>query len=300
MRPERLFLHVGMPKAASSALQVWADANRAALLAQGVDYPPPVGARLDPKHQILVTMMIRNQLELLPPIINAARAPTLFLSTEGLSFHFQDFRPVPLQRFREATRGLHLTVFMLTRATGAWLVSQYKQAVINPPVVNTGYACSLSLADFAKTDRIRRLLDGEGMRTEMRDAYGAAEIVTVDVADGWREGLARALGVTVGPGFVAPVEANVSVSDALTELVRQVNGLNLDPALRAAVLALFQEGEATRHNMMKSYRLGVAGKGVPRLAIAQNLARLVPADDAAAAIVERARRTLSALGERWP
>ena len=54
MSAGRLVLHVGLPKAASSALQVWADANRAALAAQGVDYPDPRSPHLMCKHPWLV------------------------------------------------------------------------------------------------------------------------------------------------------------------------------------------------------------------------------------------------------
>jgi hypothetical protein len=299
MRPDRLVLHVGMPKAASSALQIWADANRAALLAQGVHYPPSTGARFDPKHQILVTMMIRNQLNDLPAFIDAAQAPTLFLSTEGLTYHFQDYRPVTLERFRDIVKGIRVTILMLVRDAEAWLRSQYKQAVINPPVANAGYACALSLEDFARTDRIRRLLDRDQLLADMRAGYGAEEAVTVQIETGWTDAVAETLGVRLGPEFTAPVQANESVPDDLIALIRQVNAMELPVDIRQAVLALCQVSEKTRHNMMRSYLSRVSGQVVHKAEIGDCLRRLIAKTDAQSAVLERMQCTLSAAGDHW-
>lgn len=257
-----LVLHVGLPKTASSALQVWADRNRDFLLERGVHYPPGNGA-LMPKHQDLVAALFTGDLAPIDAYILAARAPVLFLSTEGLTNHLYDFPGPSLAALRERLSGWIVRVFIVTRARESWITSYWKQAVLNPRIERYNYATPLSRDAFAVVPRVARLADFDRVAQDAQAAYGAAEVLVADQGSDWFEALRGLLGLQETGSL--PEKVHVSVSDDLTEIVRQVNGMELDDGLRSDILALAQHSHPTGHNILIQH-----GRSKPLEALARN------------------------------
>ena len=237
---ERIVLHVGMPKAASTAFQVWCDANRDALLARGVDYPSALPHNaIEPKHQVLVQALLRGDLSLLDGLA-APRAPVRLLSSEGLTGHLYDFALAVLERFRDRLHGTPVTLLVIDREREAWARSYWRQKVTNPPAPRFDHGTALTFEAFCETPRMRALMDRARLFADLAAAYGAQEVVTARVEDGWLDTALDALGIEDRDGFETPARTNEGLSEAAIELIRQVNGLGLTGDERDAVLALFQ------------------------------------------------------------
>ncbi len=240
MVTKRLILHVGMPKTGSSSLQRWSDRNRQKLLENGIDYPE-IGNWLDPKHQELVGDLFRAETSSLERFIDRRVADTLLLSTEGLTNHLYDYSPVALASFRKVVAGLRVHVVLVHREPRAWIQSQYKQALTNPTKPAYGYGTSMVLSDFAQLHRNKRLTKIESLIEDVGAAYGAAEVTASRFEEDWFSDVLACLNLNL-EYFSMPMadKVNVSISDDMAELIRQLNGLRLDEAQRILILGFFR------------------------------------------------------------
>lgn len=292
-RPARLVLHVGLPKTGSTAWQVWADQNRAALLARGIDYPASPQADTGPNHQILRAALMKGDLAPVARMVEAAQAPVLFLSAEGLSLMLDAFRQVPLRAFRAMLDGIEVTCVLVLRETEGWVTSMHKQAVLNNPNPAQGYATDETRAAFAARPRIRALLDHAALPGAVQAAFGARDCVVLDYARAPFDGLCAVLGLKDAQRFPVPPVVHVSVSGAVVEIVRQVNAMDLPPALRQAFLALVQHSEGTLHRLMLRAAAINPASGLLPDVLLPVLDRLDAPDDQASALVRRLRNRLA-------
>ena len=276
MAKQRLILHVGMPKTGSSSLQRWLDRNRQNFLQNGIDYPE-IGNWIGPKHQELVGDLMGAKTSSLERFLNRRIAPTLFLSTEGLTNHLYDYRPVALERFRQVTARIQVHVFMVHRDPRAWIKSQYKQALINPTIPAYGYGTSMVLSDFAELPRNKRLTAIEDLIEDIGAAYGAAQVTASRFEEDWFSDLLECLKLN-SEKFDLPTadKANVSISDDMAELIRQLNGLGLDETQRLAMLGFFQMVWKTNHVFLGSYERKFAEANMSNSQLGGIVAQLVP------------------------
>lgn len=298
-KAQRIVLHVGLGKCASSAIQFWADGNRDWLLARGVDYPPCDPKLPYPKHQGLVTMLQAEERAYLDGLIDGSRAGTLMLSTEGLSNRMESFSEAAFEKFRAATSGLPVDIFFVQRDLEAWVRSRYKEMVLNRPGPSGKYGLPLHLEEFRSLPRIQRQTDFDMVFTDCVRGYNARNAVRIDLKDGWLVPLAALLGVDPRDGATPPVAANVSVSDDLAELVRQVNGMGLDDHGRTDFLALVQLSEQTRHRVLEVALEATRKQAADRAALVGVLDRLAPQTAGQIAAIERLGATLGRLGPTW-
>lgn len=122
MKGRTLFLHAGLPKCASSALQDWAESNRALLADQGIGWPETDPAGLAAaRHQWLVDALVgaasaRARLE---TVLGQATGD-LLISAEALATGLHDFPEAGLSWFRAATQGWRVRLILLTRPISDW------------------------------------------------------------------------------------------------------------------------------------------------------------------------------------
>ncbi len=249
----RLILHVGLPKTGTSALQTWCDQNREQLRKQGVDYPVTSDDTVMPKHQYLVGILQTGNLLRLQSELENSDFGTVLLSSEGLSNHLYDFRPAALERFRAMTATYDVFVFLISRNPASWRRSYYKQSVINPPAIpGFHYATSLSLDEFSKLPRVVRLSNVQALREDLKSAFGAKDVWVAHYEEDWMSALRSAVGIRQADDFKPLANTNVSISDDLIEIIRQVNALGLPDSERASVLSAMQACFATEHSGLKS------------------------------------------------
>ena len=266
-------------------MQVWANTNRGWLLAQGIDYPDRVQALSVPKHQFLVPMLWENRLDDYHKVMRGARAETVFLSTEGLSNHFHDYSAGVLAAFRAANAGIRVSAVFVQRDPLDWLRALYKQSLLNPTNPKLHYGTALQFSEFIALRRIARMVEFDRLSRDVADGFGAQELIRIDLAGGWLTPLGAHLGVDPAGSVPVAGAQNVSVPDALAELVRQVNGMGLEAPLRQAFLALVQTSERSQHAMLLESVTGLHQSPVRAAQLAACLARL--------------QETLATLGPRW-
>lgn len=287
-----LFLHVGLPKTASSALQVWADSNRQFLRENGIHYPEGDSGAAMPKHQDLVGALFRGDFTCLDRYLAANAELALFLSTEGLTNHLYDYPSRHLATFRKKISGFRVTALLMVRSTEDWITSYWKQALLNPYNDRFNYATPLARDAFAQLPRIRRLCNLKQVTTDIRESYGADDVIVADQGENWFERVIEVL--RLPPNVTPPSRVHVSVSKELAEIVRQMNSLVLPTSIRDAFLALVQYSCQTQHNILLSHYATHSPAALTAKSdlLKAALSKLVPATTGEQEIVDRMVRQL--------
>jgi len=272
----RLFLHAGLPKAASSSLQRWCASNRGLLQSQGIVYPETEPGLLAPKHEFLVAELLSGQSRSLAALIDAHPGVDLMLSTEGLTYRFDEFRQESLAAFREALRPRDVQLIVVTRDFASWSRSLYAQAILNRPGPERSFAGGLSFDEFRKTKHVLQLGDCTKRLAEYQAAFGASHRHVFDVAGDWFGQFCRVVGLCkTSQGLVRPVRENQSASPEIIEIARQVNAMSLADETRSNFLAFLREFTGSSHNALLTYRM-LRNKDAALGALTEVLARVRP------------------------
>lgn len=268
---QRLILHVGMPKAASSALQLWCDAARDRLLAEGVDYPDPQSPHLMKKHPRLVPDLIEGHADTLARDVAASRSPTVLVSNEGFAPRLPLFRPPAAKALRKAAGGRRITLFLISREPAAWLRSIWAQGILNP-LIDGAPPMTETFDDFARRPAVLAMLDIPAQAARMQAFSGADEVVTAATEADWFGALLTLLGVARREGD-APPRAHRAAPQATIELVRRVMaraGAQPGP-VRLALLAAIEAGGATGNMTIANTARAYATRPAPQQARAARL-----------------------------
>lgn len=258
MSRKKLIFHVGLPKTGTSALQRWCASNRAQLRCHNINYPHTEPHLISPKHQFLVPSLMNNDLEKLRIIITQNSENTLLLSTEGLTNHLYDFLPDALSTLREMTNDFDVIIFMVSREENSWTKSFYKQAVLNPFIMEYHYATALKYSEFCHLPRVQRLINTSALREELKVAFGAHTVVITPYEGNWMSTFLEVLGVPDLKEMSALTQNHISVSDDLIDLIRQLNAMQLPTSERVHFLAAIQACFQTNNNMLKfSYKVPI-------------------------------------------
>lgn len=132
----RLLLLCGPPKTGTSAVQYFLWTHRGRLLDDfGILYPDLVNGPSDPRHLFLQQELTRDLgfRGLRHSLEEAARtnAHTVVLASEGLTNQSLLFDQALGQEFVNLTRDWHVEFVFVLRDTSEWLVSRYRQHVLN-------------------------------------------------------------------------------------------------------------------------------------------------------------------------
>jgi len=249
--PKKLYLHVGLPKTGTTALQKWFRQHQDDLSLAGIQYPDQFGHNGD-KHSFMIDELRNNsKIPRINKIVTNANCSTLFLSNEGLSNHLYDFDPIALKNFRELTKDMVITIILVTRPKEAWLRSYHKQCVLNPNIgASDLWGTSLRASELVDHPRIKRLLNYERLLDDMKTEYGAHSTFHIRYNEPyWFELILDELGV--GHLSTHPLTSiNVSLPDWAIEMMRQVNSYISSNQGRLAWKRVLQEFLKTNHTIM--------------------------------------------------
>ncbi len=248
---QKLFLHVGLPKTGTSALQTWCNKYREDLKEDGVIYPPVNSMAGGPKHQYVVSGLFKSNLTALRTALsNADDHGNILLSAEGMTNHLYDFRLSALSEFRSVTEGYDVHVFLVSRQVDSWTRSYYKQCVINPTNSEFAYGTALRYEEFAQLPRVRRLANIKNVVQDVAAAYGARTVTAARYEEDWMGELLSIIGAGQR-GRMQLDQVNESVADGLIEPIRQLNGMGLSVQERNAWLSVIQHCFSTNHNILQ-------------------------------------------------
>jgi hypothetical protein len=272
----KLLLHVGLPKTGTSALQKWCHANTAQLREQGIVYPEPSGDTAMPKHQFMVSDLMKNEFQATRKALGEGSDELLVLTSEGLTNHLYDFRPAALKTFRELLAPYETTVFMVIREKEKWVRSYYKQCAINPEIRQYSYATDKSLEEFAGLQRVQRLLNNEALAEDCRAAFGAGHVEVVKYEEDWKGAFLRNIGFAGdAPDFP---DVNTSVPDWILDFVVRVNGMGLGGDARAAWLGAVHKYAGTGHVGLENYAMAAESRKLWSLLDPESIADVLPDD----------------------
>lgn len=248
----KLWLHVGLPKTATTAFQSWMRHHSDELLKQGISYPPHYGAGND-KHNFLVGALRQNRTldQLESVLLEAAKVDSILLSDEGLTNHLDDFHEDALAAFRALTQDWDVHVILVTRDANAWLRSYHKQCVLNP---NNGasplWGTSLAASEAADHPRIRRLLAIDELVDDLAAAFGAKEMHRFDFdSEDWFAACLQMISVD-SEGSVELPRTNQSLPDWAIEVLRLVNAATASQKIRNAWKLALQNHLKTDHTIL--------------------------------------------------
>lgn len=256
-RKRRLLLHVGLPKTGTSALQRWCHANSGPLLERGIRYPTPSADTEMPKHQFIVSDLMVGDVSRTARALAEGGEEETILSSEGLSNHLYDFRPLGLARIRAIFETFHLTVFMVHRRLEDWLRSYHKQCAINPRRAAYYYGTGLELDAFRELPRVRRLMDVARLVEDCAAAYGAREVVATEYESDWPGRFFSLCGYRPAEKVEFEV-TNESVPDWILEAVLRINRLPLSDKARTAWLGTLQRFSDSRHVGLRKHEATAA------------------------------------------
>ncbi|CAG0949661.1 hypothetical protein RHIZO_00115 [Rhizobiaceae bacterium] len=251
-RKRRLLLHVGLPKTGTSALQRWCHANAGRLLEQGIRYPTPSADTEMPKHQFVVSDLMTGDLSRTGRAVAEGSEEGTVLTSEGLTNHLYDFRPIGLERLRSLFEPFHLTVFLVHRKPEDWVRSYHKQCAINPRNAAYYYGTGLDLHLFRELPRVRKLMNISDLTLDCAAAFGASEVVTTAYESDW-PGRFFALCGYVPPEKVDMEIANESVPEWVLDAVLRINRLPFTDKARTAWLGTLQRFTNSRHAGLRKH-----------------------------------------------
>lgn len=264
-RKRHLLLHVGLPKTGTSALQRWCHTNSARLLEEGIRYPTPSADTEMPKHQFMVSDLMVGDLSRTARALAEGSEENTILTSEGLSNHLYDFRPLGLARIRGIFEAFHLTVFLVHRRPEDWVRSYHKQCAINPRRAAYYYGTGLDLPAFRQLPRVRRLMDVASLVEDCAAAYGARDMVATEYESDWPARFLSLCGYTP-PEKVELEVTNESIPDWVLEAVLRINRLPLSDKVRTAWLGTLQRFTGSRHvGLMKHEAAASSGAFWPEL-----------------------------------
>jgi hypothetical protein len=218
----RLFLHVGLPKTGTSALQRYLWNERTALAAQGLTYPDATDP-VDRKQAVLVPDLVSGSGGRLIAEWLQDRDGDVVVSHEGLSNHLVDFSPDALERFRGATRAWEVHVVLVTRDPEPWITSYHRQCVLNPPKgLNPLSGTAAPREAIAAHPRVELLTDHARLAASLKRAFGATDVTRVAFED--PDWVAQVFAVLGQSAPVALPRVNDSVPGWMAEILRRMNG----------------------------------------------------------------------------
>lgn len=258
MSAGRLVIHVGLPKAASSALQFWCDAQRTRLLAEGVDYPDPRSPHLMRKHSRLVPELLDGHADTLAQDVAASRSPTVLVSNEGFSVRYPAFSRQARPALLAAAGGRRITLFLISREPGPWMRSLWAQGILNAPMQGRPPMTDAFEA-FAARPETQRMLDLPAVAAGMQAMTGADQVVQATAEGDWLGALLSLLGVAPRPDD-APPRAHRAAPAHTIELVRRVMAQAGDQPgpVRMALLAAIEADVPTGNVTIANTALGFA------------------------------------------
>ncbi len=246
-RPQ-LYLHVGLPKSGTSAVQRWCRENQTALQQQGLSYPSTLRAPNSDKHDMIVPILRdAASAEPLEEMFRSTRSGRLILSNEGLTNHLYDFSEAALANFRRISSHMDTTVILLQRPRQAWLRSYHKQCVINPDNGASPLWGTTKTADeIANHPRVAALMNISELRQNLGRAFEANQVRCIDyAASNWFDLFRQIIGIR---GLNTLPRVNQSLDDRAVDVLRHGNHILKTHQDRQILRSLLQHFTQNTHS----------------------------------------------------
>ncbi len=240
----KLFLHIGLPKTGSTAIQRFFYLNQEKLQENGILYPRTgrdTSKEYGPNHQELVNSLIdKDQYKVLDLFdrIDFENEATLcnciFLSHEGMTNHFYDFDEFFCTIMQHLSKRYELNIVLGTRSLEEFFFAYYKQNILNPPINNDlGFGSSYVPLEFLRLPRIQLLMRYDIIIKKIQKSCPDVTVYLTSNDDYQIiQKISQLLGISVN---YHSANVNQSLSDYKIELLRRKNKkLSLgNPTLRA-------------------------------------------------------------------
>lgn len=267
----RLFLLCGPPKTGSSAVQYVFWTHRGRLLESfGILYPDLVSGPGDPRHLFLQEELTRDLgfRGLRYSLAEAARtdAHTLVLASEGLVNQSVLFDQALAQEFLRLTRGWQVDFVFVLRERSEWLVSRYRQHVLNPrrpgsshPIERL-FGTGLPFRTWVHDGELHAQMDPEALRTRFTSVFGPCGIRFIEYGPNVVKEILATIGLETNE---LPVDGlprvNVAPPDPYVEVLRRINALphwlRLEAAAGTAVRSVTASNHIGLANRRQSHRI---------------------------------------------
>lgn len=218
----RIFIHTGLPKTGTSALQQTCYAERERLSHYGLMYDDIIHSPNDPKHQWAINALKQPGLLDSMDLTRLAQPRNVLISTESITNELPFLTESAARHFIETLSDYgdpHLVV--VTREAHRWALSYYKQAIANQPSKRFEfYSTSLLFNNFRQLPHVQLLADRNALSTKMHNTFGHP-VEIIDYGPNLVSDLIyRWSGYRVTP---SETKANTSLSDEAAEIFRQLN-----------------------------------------------------------------------------
>ena len=262
-----LYLHIGMPKTGTKAIQLFCVANKTALERQGYCYPlfrwkykkanrlhNGIFLQQKQSNNLLWRMYMDYVIRLL------TKYPNVILSDEELWRLTKLYPSIILDSLKaEAVRhSFDLKVIVYLRRQDQWLNSQWAQYIRenNPVIRNQSFSDFLSWADeywsLDYYEQLKKIADIVGKKNLIVRVYDRIEFIEGDVV----QDFLAILGISMDDNFIIAEEnPNASQIDNILEIRRIINSLpDLSDKFREQLYSIARncsrlEAEAGKYSM---------------------------------------------------
>lgn len=190
-----LFLHIGLPKTGTTAVQNYFYQNQNILEDYGILYPKTgriTTKKYGPNHQELIALLFEKDPSKWDDFFNRLdieknRIPNcknIFLSHEGMTNHFYDFSEFFCNSLKVLSKRYQLNIILGIRKLDDFFFSYYKQNIINPPInKELGFGSSLTPVEFFELPRIQMILRYDLILKKIQLACPSANAYIIDNND---------------------------------------------------------------------------------------------------------------------
>ncbi len=293
--PRRLFMHVGLPKTGSSALQHWCAASRVTLRKADIEFPDWDPNWVVPRHQFAVRELRTGFFPRLETLLASGHGRHILLTSEGFTNQFFDFPRSALDAFRKVTAEFEKIVFVVLRSDASWMKSYYQQSVINEPNPTYSFGTALRFEEFSKVERVIKLRDlAKDGGDELGNAFGASKVSVTRYEDNWFGQFKTLLGVDRLKGLHQLTRQNASPSDAVIEIIRQINSLALENGVRHDLIKAIGIISINETDSLRHYYGARDWSGASLTVLIDAVSHLVPTSEDVGEIIDKLQYTLTA------
>ena len=247
-----LFLHIGIPKTGSTAIQGFLAINRPELHRHSVLYPGLADSHyLVAKELREYTNPFSDHTTETFRIFSEITAKmseyhTIILSAEGFSLYSEPFFPNLLNTLRFFKIDAQVKIILFCRAQVAWLQSSYQQVVKKARY-------EMSFSQFSKTKQHYDRCDYFALATQWGSIFGKENLIVLPYDPSLPKNkiyhdFLTAVHLPETPEWQTPslLEPNRGLSIDTVEFIRWLNILRIDVSVFTKIVEVFQSNEGTK------------------------------------------------------
>ena len=251
---KELIFHIGLPKTGSTTLQTAILQNQDTLEKHSIFFPDVINPD-DPRHIDIFNGFVNGNLNTLEQqLIKGINHQKIFISNESFS---NEFYNIPTASWHSLDKLLKqynrlVKIYLIDRNANDWLLSFYKQAIINQPHSRLDfYSTTLTLEQFKKHPYIAKLIDRKYLIRNIEQTLNTnVEVIfshSIDI-ELQLKSIFNAIDFPTGNYAIA----NSSPPNELIEIIRHINKICSSPQEKTAWLSILLEnyGECTKNRTL--------------------------------------------------